>query len=101
MRSQHDLSHCGALSVSNAVGRVGVNKSGSAPAAKPRVAYRDLAWMHTFELVKKCGEGSVLRGFTVLYINDDPAWIQVKSRDGKRMIRKGDEFIHRLIKDRA
>lgn len=65
---------------------------------KPRIEYRDLAWMRVFEMVKSFGAGSIVGDFKIIYIHDDPPWVQVKGKDGKRMIRKGDEFIHQLAK---
>lgn len=64
----------------------------------PRIAYADLAWMSAFEKVKKLGAGAALGDFKVIYANDDPPWVQVKSKAGKRMVRKGDALIFDLAK---
>lgn len=62
---------------------------------KPRVSYADLRWVQAFESVKKNG---VAEGFKVIHLSDDPPWVQVKSKAGNRMVRKGDEFIHQLAR---
>jgi len=65
--------------------------------AKPRVAYADREWMTTFERLKQLGEGAKLGEWKILWIHEDPPWVQIRG-NGKnvRMVRKGDPLIHEL-----
>lgn len=59
---------------------------------KPQIAYADLVWMSDFEKVKTLGEGSRIADIEILWIHEDPYWVQIKKGKEKQMIRKGEPF---------
>ena len=70
---------------------------------KPRVAYLDFlagqdSWGQAFARVKELGEGAKLGEWQILWIHTEPDWVQLKSKLGKRMVRRGDPLLIELTK---
>ena len=65
-------------------------------ADKPKISYGEFRWMQAFEKIKALGEGSNVGGWEIFWIHEDPHWVQLKGKDGKRMVRKGDVLLIEL-----
>jgi hypothetical protein len=73
---------------------------------KPRIKPEEIAWFQAFEKLRKVYEPLnaenqklEIEGYRV-WLNDDPAWVQLKGRKGTLMLRRGDsrliEFVGKL-----
>jgi hypothetical protein len=73
-------------------------------ADKPRIPYGEIRWYEAFTKIKALGPHAKVTAHGIQYIvnwvNDDPAWIQLRYREnGKmkfRMVRRGDVLMLEL-----
>lgn len=64
---------------------------------KPLITYADMKWHMDFEKVKAFGTGARIGPYEILWINEEPPWIQFRVGRHRQMVRKGDPFPKELL----
>jgi hypothetical protein len=68
---------------------------------KPKLSYSAVfgsEWDKAFAKVQALGEGAKLGDYVIHWIHTSPDWVQLRGKDGRRMVRRDDPLLVELTR---